>query len=118
METEKLDNYIVRNGMNKIHFMKIDVEVNELEVLKFVYNNFDKIENIQFEYGGTYLDSKSTLEQVYLLLREFYHIGKIDLNGVNFTPFISELEDYQYSNYLAESVLLKKSLVDYSEIAN
>lgn len=118
VETEVLDNYIVRNGINKIHFMKIDVEGHELEVLKSAQNNFDKIENIQFEYGGTYLDSKSTLEQVYLLLRGFYHIGKIDLNGVNFTPFISELENYQYSNYLAESILLKTNLVDYSEIAN
>ncbi len=118
VETEVLDNYINRKNINKIHFMKIDVEGHELEVLKSAQNNFDKIENIQFEYGGTYLDSKSTLEQVYLLLREFYHIGKIDLNGINFTPFISELENYQYSNYLAESILLKKNLVDYSEIAN
>ena len=118
METEVLDDYVSRNSINKIHFMKIDVEGHELEVLKSAQNNFDKIENIQFEYGGTYLDSKSTLEQVYFLLRKFYHIGKIDLNGVSFTPFISELEDYQYSNYLAENVLLKNSPVDYSEITN
>jgi FkbM family methyltransferase len=118
VNTIKLDDYIVKHNIDKINFIKIDVEGHELEVLKSSQNNFDKIENIQFEYGGTYLDSKCTLKDVYVLLREYFHIGKINSNGVYFTPYIIELEDYEYSNYIAENKKLKWSRVDYSNISH
>ena len=46
----KLDDYIAQKKINKVHFLKIDVEGHELEVLKSAQKSFDKIENIQFEY--------------------------------------------------------------------
>ncbi len=111
----KLDDYIIKNNINKINFIKIDLEGHELEVLRSLQNSFDKIENIQFEYGGTYLDSKCTLKDAYVLLRDSYHIGKINSNGVNFTPYTKALEDYEYSNYIAEKKGLKISPIDYSK---
>lgn len=116
VNTIKLDDYIVKHNIDKINFIKIDVEGHELEVLKSVKNSFDKIENMQFEYGGTYLDSKCTLNEVYVLLRDYFYIGKINSNGVNFTPYTIELEDYEYSNYIAENKKLKMLQVDYSNI--
>jgi FkbM family methyltransferase len=100
----KLDDYIAQKKINKVHFLKIDVEGHELEVLKSAQKSFDKIENIQFEYGGTYLDAKTTLKEVYLLLRSNYYIGKIEPNNVDFMPYYSSLENYRYSNYLAEKI--------------
>jgi FkbM family methyltransferase len=114
--TVVLNDYINENCINKIHFVKIDVEGHELEVLKSAQNSFDKIENIQFEYGGTYLDSKCTLKDIYVLLRDSYHIGKISSDYVDFTPYTIELEDYKYSNYIAEQKDLKRTPIDYSKI--
>lgn len=118
VNTIKLDDYIVKHAIDKINFIKIDVEGHELEVLKSSQNYFDKIENIQFEYGGTYLDSKCTLKEVYVLLRDYFHIGKINSNDVYFTPYIIELEDYEYSNFIAENKKLKWPRVDYSNISH
>jgi FkbM family methyltransferase len=101
----RLDDYIDQKSVNKVHFLKIDVEGHELEVLKSAQKSFDKIENIQFEYGGTYLDAKTTLKEVYLLLRSNYYIGKIEPNNVDFMPYNIALEDFRYSNYLAEKIL-------------
>jgi FkbM family methyltransferase len=117
VETEVLDDYISRNCINKIHFIKIDVEGHELEVLNSAQKSFDKIENIQFEYGGTYLDSKCTLKDVCVLLESYFYIGKINSNGVDFRPYATELEDYEYSNYFAEKKRLNRSRVDYSDIS-
>lgn len=114
VKTIRLDDYFAQHNLVKIHFMKIDVEGHELEVLKSVKNNFKNIENIQFEYGGTYLDSKSTLKEAYILLRDYFHIGKIEPNGVNFRPYISEMEDYKYSNYIAEKKGLSYPPINYN----
>lgn len=116
VETVVLDDYVIKNSIDKINFIKIDLEGHELEVLKSLKNSFDKIENIQFEYGGTYMDSKCTLKDVYVLLRDDFYLGKINSNGVNFTPYIIELEDFEYSNYIAENKKLNRVLVDYSNI--
>ncbi len=100
-----VDAYCHRLNLKRISFMKIDVEGAELDVLrgaKKLLEN-DGIDYIQFEYGGTYLDAGIKLQQVFAYLHGFdFMIFKIFPNELRYQPqFSPELEDFNYSNYLA-----------------
>lgn len=100
-----LDKFASENNIEHINFLKIDSEGSEYDVLlganDLIENN--KINIIQFEYGGTYLDANITLNQVYNFLRKNnYLIFRIVSTGLVYIPNWDEkLEDFQYSNYLA-----------------
>lgn len=65
-----LDFYCQKNKIDKINYLKIDVEGNELKVLQgakqLLLNK--KVNAGQFEYGSTFDDSGSTLEEVVFYL--------------------------------------------------
>mgnify|MGYP001157950403 CR=1 FL=1 len=106
-----LDRYCSRAGVERIQFLKIDVEGGEFDVMKGARQLLERghIDVLQFEYGGTYLDAGITLQQVFAYLQGFgYELYKILPNGLQYMPvFLSEYEDYGYSNFLA--VRLDKS---------
>ncbi len=100
-----LDAYCAENHIGKIDFMKIDVEGFELDVLRgaraMIHEK--RISIIQFEYGGTYLDSHSSLKEVFDFFKESgYSFRKLlprkTLQIAEYSPLF---EDFQYSNYLA-----------------
>ncbi len=100
-----LDKFCATNKIEHIHFLKIDTEGAEWDVLqganKLITDG--KIDIIQFEYGGTYPDANITLEQVYMyLISKNYAIFRITLDGLLHIPSWRDgLENYAYSNYLA-----------------
>ncbi|MGK7921625.1 MAG: FkbM family methyltransferase, partial [Trichodesmium sp.] len=100
-----LDLYCQRWGINRINFLKIDVEGAELDVLQGCENLLQKayIDYIQFEYGGTFLDAKITLKEVFdYLQKKRYSLFKITSKGFEYKPiFYPEYENYEYSNFLA-----------------
>ena len=103
--TTTLDQYCQRQAIERINFLKIDVGGGELDVLKGAetYLKKGKIDYIQFEYGGTYLDAKTTLKEVFNYLHKFqYVLFKIEGKGLQYKPDFDESdENYEYSNYLA-----------------
>lgn len=105
MVKNTVDNYCIQQGLERINFLKIDVEGGELDVLKGAENYLKegKIDYIQFEYGGTYLDSKTTLKEAFEYLHKFrYVLLKIENNGLQYKPIFEQSdENYEYSNYLA-----------------
>lgn len=110
-----LDEFCKKNNIDHIDFLKIDTEGNEYFVLlgaeKMISNH--QIDIIQFEYGGTFVDSNSTLELIYnFLIAKGYDVLRILPNGhLPITVWDSELENFQYSNYLAiRSNYQKKSI--------
>ncbi len=102
---DRLDLFCDRESISHINFMKIDTEGNELNVLlgakKLLKNQM--IDFIQFEYGGCYLDSKSTLEEVFVYLTSFgYTLHRITPFGlIKIDQWRKELESFEYCNYLA-----------------
>lgn len=100
-----LNDYIKNNGIKKIDLLKIDVEGNEYKVLAGASDFYNIIQNIQFEYGGTYADAEYTLMGVYELLRKHFYIGKLTPQKIEYLPFLDELEDFQYSNFHAKNRL-------------
>lgn len=104
----RLDDFCAEHLINSVDFLKIDTEGNELFVLlgaeKLLLTQ--SIQLIQFEYGGCYLDSKTTLKDVYEYLSGFgyaiYRLAPSEL--IQISEWKPELENYQYTNYLAVPV--------------
>lgn len=106
VKMNSVDNFLAEEKtVDKIDFLKIDTEGAELDVLKGATKALKdhKIKTVQFEYGGTYPDAKTTLKQVFQFLTDFgYHVFRITEKGV--IPMLQwqdQYENYQYSNYLA-----------------
>lgn len=102
---KKLDTIVQENNISKIDFVKIDVEGNELNVLKGAINSIRAgiINLIQFEYNSFWQKSSATLEEVFDLLKaanfNLYRLtpwGKIPIK-----KYLNKLENYKQSNYLA-----------------
>ena len=101
----KLDDYIIENKIERIDFLKIDVEGHEYKVISGGIESIKNgiIKRLQFEYGGYWLKSGSKLLEVLKFLEpynyKFYRLtpwGKIRIKN-----FLPNLENYKHSNYLA-----------------
>ncbi len=98
-----LDKFCQGANIETIDFLKLDVEGNELEVLKgakdFLADN--RISTIQFEFGGANIDSRIYLRDfVNLLSGNFalYRILKDGLSPLNYTEWS---EVFVTTNFLA-----------------
>lgn len=101
-----LEQFCHEHGVEWIDLLKIDTEGSEWDVLQGAGGMLGKIGVIQFEYGGTYQDSGVRLEQVYnLLCKAGYSIARLIPGGeLSIEHWSPELENYQYSNYVARLV--------------
>jgi FkbM family methyltransferase len=100
-----LDLFCKENGINEIGFVKIDTEGAEWKILQGARDLIEnrKIRAIQFEYGGCYIDAKTTLKDVaQFLTTHGYLIFRIVPKGlVHIAKWESSLENYHLSNYFA-----------------
>lgn len=102
-----VDSFCTKNGINRINFLKLDVEGSELNVLKGARDmiNNDKIDFIQFEFGGCNLDSRTFFQDFYYLLNKKYKIYRILKNGLYpISQYKETQEIFITTNYLAERV--------------
>ncbi|MEQ8999220.1 MAG: FkbM family methyltransferase [Coleofasciculus sp. B1-GNL1-01] len=103
--TTTIDEYCKHLNVKQINFLKIDTEGGELDVLKGAkqFLKRGKIDYLQFEYGGTFLDAGITLEEIVDFLHNYrYSIFKILSNGLEYQPqYLPEHENFEYSNFLA-----------------
>jgi len=101
-----LEKYINLHQISHIHFLKMDIEGHELPAIKGLnkYLNSDFIDFIQFEYGGTYLESKILLRDMISILEENgFGIFKIFPQYLLKFTYEEYLEHFNYSNFLAIS---------------
>jgi FkbM family methyltransferase len=102
----RLDTYIRENNISHINLLKIDVEGVELRVLEGLgeFLTPDFVDFIQFEYGGTNLDSKTSLYDFYILLEsKGFRIAKLLPKSLWVRNYQPSMDNFQYSNYLAFS---------------
>lgn len=101
----KLDTYVRDNKIKHVDFIKIDTEGNEINVLKGMISMIKKqsVDWIQFEYGGTYIDSGNSLKQAYELLGMEYVVCHMLPNGLAPLPYSTDIETFKYSNWIAMS---------------
>lgn len=99
-----IDLFAQRNNIKHIDLIKIDVEGNELNVLKGGTDTFDKrqITNIQFEFGGTMVNSKVFFKDIFEFLSgKNISVFRILPKSLKHMPIYSEqLEIFMYSNYV------------------
>jgi len=100
-----LDDYAAHHGIGAIDFLKIDVEGHELSVLRGAERMLSAgaITIVQFEYGGSYIDARILLKDVWDLVTaanagySFYKIFQSGLRRV--TEYRQTFESFQYSNW-------------------
>lgn len=99
------DHYLEANGIQRIDFLKIDVEGHELEVLKGFARALEAgaISAIQFEYGITSGPARCYLGDFYELLEPLgYRIGRLFPDGVAFSDYYPALDEgHIMGNYVA-----------------
>jgi FkbM family methyltransferase len=92
-------------GIHRIDYLKIDTEGHELAVL----NGFSemlgerRIDYVQFEYGGTWADSRTLLVDAFdLLVPSGYYMAKIYPSGLQFfREYDQRQETFTFANFLA-----------------
>jgi FkbM family methyltransferase len=99
-----IDSYCRSNNIEKIHFLKLDIEGHELKALngaKGMIGN-RKIDFIQFEFGGCNIDSRTFFQDFFYLLKDNYKLYRILKNGLFEIPEYRETyEIFITANYLA-----------------
>ena len=101
-----LDDYCSKNKIERIDFIKLDIEGNELNAFIGAKKMLSekRVKYIQFEMGGCNIDSKTFWQQVYYYLRPNYKVYRILKNGiVEFEKYSEYQEIFVHSNYFAEA---------------
>jgi FkbM family methyltransferase len=98
------DQFCAEVGINRIAFLKVDTEGNDLEVLRGFADMLAprRIECIQFEYNECSVGAGVLLNDFFQLLEPAgYTLGKIYPRAVEFGPYSIHLEDHRANNYCA-----------------
>ncbi|MCB1531260.1 MAG: FkbM family methyltransferase [Alphaproteobacteria bacterium] len=100
-----LDHFIEQNHIEKIDYLKLDIEGHELCALEGAQKALTdkKIQHIQFEFGGCNIDSRTYFHDFYTHLREYgYLIYRITPLGLLEIKRYHEIEEsFLPTNYIA-----------------
>lgn len=99
-----IDDFCAENKIERIHFLKLDIEGHELSALKgageMIANN--KIDFIQFEFGGCNIDSRTYFQDFFYILKDKYKIYRILKDSIVELPVYKETHEIFITiNYLA-----------------
>lgn len=99
-----LDQFCSEREISFIDFLKIDVEGHELKVLEGASRMLSEqaIRFIQFEFGGTNIDSKVFLRDFLNILSPHYKLFRLVTDGVHPLLYTETMEIFTYSNFFAE----------------
>jgi len=101
-----LDNFCEKNHIDFIDMLKMDVEGHEFRVLQGSKRMLEnrKINYIQFEFGGSNIDSRTYFKDFYDLLKKDYTIYRVLADGIRPIGQYNEMlhEIFTTINYLAE----------------
>ncbi|MGF1487759.1 MAG: FkbM family methyltransferase [Prochloraceae cyanobacterium] len=99
------DEYLKKNKIDYVHLIKIDTEGHEKFIIQGLDNalNNESIGVIQFEYGRTYLSSRSQLYDIYEFLEpKGFKIGRLFPTGIMFKNYeLLHDEHFRMGNYIA-----------------
>lgn len=100
-----LDGFCADNNIDHINFLKLDVEGHELKVFAGANGmlSTDKIDAIQFEFGGCNIDSRTYFQDFFYRLNDKYHIYRILKNGLYpIRNYNERYEIFSTTNFYAE----------------
>jgi FkbM family methyltransferase len=98
------DEYVAEMGVDRIDFLKLDVEGAEEHVIAGFAKTFERgaVRVVQFEYGRVSILTKYLLRDFYAdMTKHGFTVGQINPNGVTFRPYDLDMEQFNDSNWLA-----------------
>ena len=101
LEIRRGDEYMQKNQIETIDFLKIDTEGHEFSVLAGFDDYLSKIKIIQFEYGGVWIDSHTKLTDAIGVLRAygFDQFSYLAPEGSHLVPIPENVvDDYRFCN--------------------
>lgn len=104
IELIKGDDYIMNNHIDRVDFLKLDLEGSEYDALLGFQKAIGdgRIRLIQFEYGYINITTKRLLVDYYAFFNEYgYVIGKVFPKSVEFREYMFKYEDFLGPNYVA-----------------
>lgn len=111
--TDTLDRVCQECHIEHIHFMKIDTEGHDLEVIQGSEQMLQRsaIDIIQFEYNTRWIIAHHFLRDAFQYLQPFgFHLGKVTPHGVEwYDTWHYELETFREANFLAIKPELKSA---------
>jgi FkbM family methyltransferase len=100
-----LDSFCLENNIEHIHFLKLDVEGNELRVLQGAKKMLQNIDFMQFEFGGCNIDSKVFFRDFFYLLKNQFLISRILIDGLYpIKQYKEQYENFSTTNYFVEKI--------------
>jgi len=105
IELKTLDHFCNDHKIEHIHFLKLDVEGHELKVLEGASGMLSggHIDFIQFEFGGTNIDSRTYFQDFYYLLIDQYILYRVVKDGLfKIESYTEAHEFFVTTNYIAE----------------
>lgn len=112
VETLRFDDFYTKKMSNKtIDLIKIDIEGNELKVLKSLKVSLKYIKMLQFEFGGANIDARNYFQDFWYFFKDNkFDIFRITLLGLQKIKNYSEADEaFRTTNYLA----LNKSFFEF-----
>lgn len=112
VKLDTLDHYCAERNIGQIHFLKMDIEGNELNALRGANGLLKacKIDTIQIEFGGCNIDSRTYFRDFWNLLHENYRVYRVLLDGLcEVEEYDDILEIFFCTNYLFVSKNKAKS---------
>lgn len=100
---DTLDNYCKKNNIETIDLLKMDIEGNELKALKGadLLLKQKRIKNIQIEFGGCNIDSRTYFKDFWNLLHQDFEVYRILQDGLwRISGYSEKLECFVTTNYL------------------
>jgi FkbM family methyltransferase len=99
VKIRSVDDFCTEFDINHIHLLKLDIEGHEFKAIKGASNiiNTGNVDFIQFEFGGTDIDSKVFFQDFYYLLKDKYVIYRVVKDG------LYKIEEYKemYETFMA-----------------
>jgi FkbM family methyltransferase len=102
IEMMSVSQFISDFGIPKIDILTLDIEGHELTALKGIPRNFwDKINVIQFEFGGCNIDSRTFFQDFWYLLSPRFTMFRMSPMGLLVITQYRELDEvFATTNYL------------------
>ena len=105
VQIRTLDDYIQQHSLERIDYLKIDVEGHDLKVFQGGQKAFRNgaVKLVQFEYGGCNIDSRVLLQDLFEFLTGYgYGLHKLFPDGPRpVARYDQRLENFQLANYVA-----------------
>ncbi|MCU1370651.1 MAG: methyltransferase, FkbM family [Ilumatobacteraceae bacterium] len=104
VEVQTLDSWAAEVGIDHVDLLKVDVEGHEADVLRGASGLLERgqIERVQFEFGGTSIDTRTFLRDVFDALGPGWEVRRM-LPGALGTPVqpVERNEIFVLQNYVA-----------------